>query len=306
MKRNCLYTLLCCLLCLWVLPAAAQETDLPAVYITCEADAVLTTENAVPAQVTLAYPEGETTFAAALRLNDPASDAAEGSLPQKSLRIDGEEYRFILYNDGNDAIGTKLMNAVCCRLIGQSPVASPVRAQEPVNVYLNGEYWGLYTKREMIEDAVARFENLPDTTQLSVAKFDGQPVLGDASGVAALYGKSQTLDLSLAEGQHTLSELLDTDSFLDWMAVNTYLGNANLHGELYLYRVGEGPWKCATGDFAHALAGASDNSIARLVKNENTRFSWGKAAELADRMLQQPVYRDGFLARMGALYQALS
>lgn len=304
MKKQYLTTLLCCLLCLCALPAAAQEADLPAVYIAYEPNTVLTTDNAVPAQVTLVSPEGETTFSADLRLVKPVSDAAEDSLPQKSLRIDGEEYRFILHNDGGDAIGTKLMSAVCCRLIGQGPVASPVRTQEPVIVYLNGEYWGLYNKREMIEDAIAHFENLPDTAQLSVARFNGQPVWGDASGVAALYGKSQTLDLSLAEARQTLNGLLDTDSFLNWMAVNTYLGNANLHGELYLYRVGDGPWKFATGDFAYAFYSASDNSIARLVKQENTRFSWGKAAELADRMLQQPEYQGAFLAKLGALYQA--
>ena len=118
---------------------------MPAIRITYAADVELSQEEAVEAQVVLEDAGEETSLEAQLRLHDSTLDVVETALPQKSLRVDGGEIRFILYNDGNDAIYTKIISAMCGNLIAQGPVAVPVRAQEPVEVYLNGEYWGLYT-----------------------------------------------------------------------------------------------------------------------------------------------------------------
>ncbi len=305
MKKICLLLVACCLFSLCALPAMAQEHGLPVIRITFDADTPLSAETAVDAQVTLVQTGQETVFGARLRLNDGTADAVELALPQKSLCIDGEGIRFLLFNDGGDALNTKITSAVCCNLIGQSAITTPVRAQEPVEVYLNGEYWGLYTKREMLEDAVVRFENLNDAAHLNIARANQKAVCGDASGLAELFQRVQSLDLLFEEDRQTLSGLLDTDSFLNCIAVNTYFGNTNLYGELYFYQNGSGPWKCITGDFAYAFYSAADHSVGRLIIEKGKQNYWGKAAELADRLLRVPVYRDAFLHRLGALYQSL-
>ena len=300
MKRIGLLAALCCLLCLCALPGLAQEEALPVIRITCAPDAALTQEEAVAAQVTLISAGTETGFDAQLRLNDATLDAVECALPQKSLRVEGDGQRFILYNDGNDALYTKLISAVCCKLIAQGPIAVPVRAQEPVAVYLNGEYWGLYTKREVIEDAIARFEGLESAAGLNVVGANRQALCGDAAGLAEAFHRIRALDLSREEDRQTLGELLDTESLLNWMAVNAYLGVSNLYQEIVFYQADEGPWRCAAGDFAYALFTARDDSVARL-KN----ISLGDTAMLTARLLEAPEYREAFLTRLGALYQAL-
>ncbi len=82
-----------CLLCLLVMPALAQEEVLPVVRITYAADAVLSQEEDVEAQVTLVYAGQETALNARLRLNDATLDIVEATLPQKSLRIDSDDVR---------------------------------------------------------------------------------------------------------------------------------------------------------------------------------------------------------------------
>lgn len=303
MKKVGLLILLCCTLCLCALPALAQE--LPVIQITYAPDAPLSREEAVEARVTLVHAGRETAFDAGLRLQDETLDAVEKALPQQSLRIDGGDTRFILYNDGSDALYTKVMSAVCGSLIAQGPIAVPVPAQEPVEVYLNGEYWGLYTRREVIEDTIARFEGIGQTDALHVATANLHAIVGDAAGLQEAFRQIESLDLSHEEERQTLSALLDTESFLNWMAVNAYFGNANLFGEIFYYQPGEGPWKCAAGDFAFALSFASDNTIGRLAVQDGAQPSWGETAKLAGRLLQEPVYREAFLAKLGALYQAL-
>lgn len=303
MKKFGLFALL---VCLFILPALAQEQSLPVIRITYAADASLSQEEAVGAQVTVTRSGQETSFDAQLRLHGTAFDMTEAALPQKSLRVDSDNARFILYNDGGDALYTKVISAVCGSLTAQGPVAVPVRAQEPVEVYLNGEYWGLYTQREVIEDAIARFEGLDDAAALNVADARRQAVCGDASGLTEAFQRIKALDLSREEDRQTLSELMDTESFLNWMAVNLYFGTADLYGEIFFYQLGEGPWKCAAGDFAYALFTASDNSIARVAQQDEAQPPKSVTAILAGRMLREPVYRDALLTKLGALYQALT
>lgn len=305
MNKTKLFVLLGCLISLLALPGMAEEASLPAICITYAADAELSQEEAVEAQVVLADAGEETSLEAQLRLHDSTLDVVETALPQKSLRVDGGETRFILYNDGNDAIYTKIISAVCGNLIAQGPVAVPVRAQEPVEVYLNGEYWGLYTRREVIEDAIVRFEGLADTAGLKVADVNRKAVCGDVTGLTEAFQSIKELDLSLEEDRQTLEELLDTESFLNWLAVNAYFGTADLYGEIYFYQIDEGPWKCAAGDFAYALITASDNSLGRVANQDEAQPSLGETARLAGKMLKVSEYRDAFLTKLGALYQAL-
>lgn len=305
MKKIKWFVLLGCLISLLALPGMAEEASLPAIRITYAADAELSQEEAVEAQVVLADAGEETSLEAQLRLHDSTLDVVETTLPQKSLRVDGGETRFILYNDGNDAIYTKIISAVCGNLIAQSPVAVPVRAQEPMEVYLNGEYWGLYTRREVIEDAIVRFEGLADTAGLKVADANRKAVCGDVTGLTEAFRSIKELDLSLEEDRQTLEELLDTESFLNWLAVNAYFGTADLYGEIYFYQIGEGPWKCAAGDFAYAMITASDNSLGRVANQDEAQPSLSETAILAGKMLKVSEYRDAFLTKLGALYQAL-
>ena len=194
---------------------------------------------------------------------------------------------------------------MCGNLIAQGPVAVPVRAQEPVEVYLNGEYWGLYTRRAVIEDAIARFEGLADTAGLKVADANRKAVCGDVTDLTEAFQSIKELDLSLEEDQQTLEELLDTESFLNWLAVNAYFGTADLYGEIYFYQINEGPWKCAAGDFAYAMITASDNSLGRVANQDEAQPSLSETAILAGKMLKVSEYRDAFLTKLGALYQAL-
>ncbi len=302
MKKLGLLFALCMLACLLAVPAMAEAQGLPVIHITYAPDAVLSQEEPVEAQITLTQDGQENTFAAALRLNDESLDFCEQLLPQKSLRIDGEDTRFILYNDGNDAIYTKIISSVCRSLIAQSSLGVAYPAQEPVEVYLNGEYWGLYTKREVTEDAIARFEGLNGLAALNVRNVNKDPICGDVSGVTEALKRIKELDLSREEDVQTLIALLDADSFLNWLAVNAYFGTGNLYTEVVFYQIGDGPVKCAMGDFAYALLYSNENPFASL---NNPPSYEADALVLARKLLAQPVYRAAFLIKLGTLYQEL-
>lgn len=291
-------------LLLCVQPVLAQEETLTQVRITYAADAVLSEEEGIAAQVVLVQDGQETELDAQLYLSAGTNDMVEALLPQQNLRVDGGEASFTLYNHGGDARYTKVRNALCSALIAQTPVTVPVRSQEPAEVYINGEYWGLYTRYETIEAAITRFEGLDSTERLKIADANGNALFGEVSGLQEVLQRIDTLDLSAEADQQILSGLLDTESFLNWLAVNAYFGNANLFGDLYFYQVGDSAWKCAAGDFAYAFQSASDNTIARLVKQASDP-NRGTNAALSAKLLGETRYREVFLTKLGAIYQAL-
>ena len=254
MNKWSFFAVFCCILLLCALPAMAQEEQaLPVITITYAAGAPLSHEEAVDAQVTIARDGKEHAFPARLRLNAAAMDSEERELPQRSLYIEGADMRFVLYNDGGDALRTKLLSTVCSGLVAQCPVAVPVRTQEPVEVYVNGDYRGLYSRREDIADAIARFEGLDSAAALNVADVNKKAFCGDPAGIANALQQLKGLNLSLEADRQTLSTLLDTESFLNWAAVNAFFGNLNMKSDVIFYQVGNGPIKCAMGDFAYAL-----------------------------------------------------
>lgn len=301
MNKWSFFAILCCILLLCALPAMAQEEQaLPVITITYASDASLSQEAAVDAQITVAEGGQESSFQAKLRLNKTALDLVEKDLPQQSLYIEGAETRFVLYNDGGDALRTKLLSTACSGLVAQCPVAVPVRTQEPVEVYVNGDYRGLYSRREDIADAIARFEGLDSAATLNVTDVNKKAFCGDASGIANALQQLKGLNLSLEADRQTLSTLLDTESFLNWAAVNAFFGNLNMNNDVIFYQVGNGPIKCAMGDFAYALMFAAHNPYASL----NT-ITTDVAIIIESMLLNQPEYREAFLTKLGALYQAL-
>ena len=218
MRQYSFLVILFCVFVLFAFPSLAQEVALPVLSIDYAADAVLSRDNAVEAQITLVQGGRETSFSGTLRLNDRSRDMTEELLPQQSLRIDSDEASFILYNDGVDAIFTKVIPAVCRSLIASGPLPVAVQAQEPVEVYLNGEYWGLYAKQETMEDAIVRFEGLADASTLRVSNDDD--ILKETMKQVA------KLDLAKAEDRAALEKLIDTDNMLNWLAVDVYLSKA--------------------------------------------------------------------------------
>ena len=211
MNKWSFFAVFCCILLLCALPAAAQaEQALPVITITYAAGAPLSHEEAVDAQVTIARDGQEHAFPARLRLNAAAMDSEERELPQRSLYIEGADMRFVLYNDGGDALRTKLLSTVCSGLVAQCPVAVPVRTQEPVEVYVNGDYRGLYSRREDIADAIARFEGLDSAATLNVADVNTDAFCGDASGIAnalqQLKGKARLAGGNVAALLHRLCD----------------------------------------------------------------------------------------------------
>lgn len=136
----------------------------------------------------------------------------------------------------------------------------------PCQVFLNGEYWGMYYLMEKYSaEWIGNIYHLdPENILLIKATRevqDGKPE--DISRFRELRDYL-TLDMSDPEIYERLLEQMDMQSFIDWMCINIYIGNTDskpLGGNVFTWqttapdgsRYGDGKWRWMLYDLDSSL-----------------------------------------------------
>jgi hypothetical protein len=97
----------------------------------------------------------------------------------------------------------------------------------PTTLYINGEYWGILDMTERIDERYfkSHFNINPDSLGYSVSAYNTK-----MGGSPEYYGVFQFLkqnNLSIQKNYDRISELIDIDNFIDYMIIETYLGNVD-------------------------------------------------------------------------------
>ena len=252
-------------------------------------------------------------------------DSYSVDMPQKSFQIEALDGAFefrifddrsaeaypslLLRNSGNDCLFTRVADGVQHRLIEKyTDMHLLTLAWRPVQVYLNGEYWGIYNIRESMDaHTICRYEQIPDNLadSITILQISGSAIQGNPSEYKTLLIKIK--DSNPGENPEDLEYLeqeIDIDSFLDWLVVEMFFGNSDI-GTGRIYKVPGGKWKCLVQDLDYGLYQSDFNSVQSYLKPEgmgqkkidNTIFR---------KILEVEKYGDLFLAKLGKLYQTLT
>lgn len=246
-------------------------------------------------------------------------------MPQKSFQIDALDGAFesrifddrsadsypslLLRNSGNDCLFTRVADGVQQRLIEKNTDTHLLTlAWRPVEVYLNGEYWGIYNIRESLDaHTICRYEQIPDdmADSITILQVGGRAEHGNASEYKAMQIKIK--NSNPAENPDDLMYLeqeIDIDSFLDWLAVEMFFGNSDI-GTGRIYKVPGGKWKCLIQDLDYGLFQSDYNAVSSYLKAE------GMGAQKIDNIIFRKIleidqYKKMFLTKLGKLYKALT
>ena len=238
-------------------------------------------DNGVKVDGELVYQSGEgaVLFRDSVRLGLAGDFSLD--MPQKSFLIDAKDGSFdfplfddreassyptlLLRNSGNDSMFTRIQDGVQHRLIEKHTDAKLLtQAWRPVQVYLNGEYWGMYNMRESIDaHTICRYEQIPDeqADAVSLLAINGRAIQGDAKPYKELLSKLKESDpANNPEDLAYLEQEVDIDSFLDWLTVEMYFGNSDI-GTGKVYRIPEGKWKCLISEQRKSTTSFSGRSF---------------------------------------------
>jgi len=122
--------------------------------------------------------------------------------------------------------GCHLRDAYAHTLALRSHLDLDVRTYEPLILYINGQYWGIYDLREKVDEAdYTNYYYNQDFKDIDVLKYWGWLILQYGSDTAwnNLYYYMQTHDLSIMANYNHVKDRLDFNSMIDNMVANTYM-----------------------------------------------------------------------------------
>lgn len=100
-------------------------------------------------------------------------------------------------------------------------------AVREVVVFINGEYWGIYTMEEAPDERYLESHYNADLEQLSMLKFWGVPYYGDPTEWRAISQWFNTADLSQPEDWAYAIEHIDVSNFVDYVLFETFAANVD-------------------------------------------------------------------------------
>ena len=272
--------------------------------------------------------QGSLLFTDDISLQLDPEDMYAMDMPQKSLLVKALDGAFdyplfddrtaaayptiLLRNGGSDSMWTRVLDEMQHRLIDRHTDAHLLtQAWKPVNVYLNGEYWGIYNMRENVDAyTVCRYEQIPDqqADDVAILYISGGPVQTSGEMKNAFTGmRSRIKNSDPAHNPEDLAYLeqeVDIDSFLDWLTVEMYFGNSDI-GNGMVYRVPGGKWKCLIQDLDYGLFNSSFNSVESFLKEKGM----GEVAidnSIFLKILEVDKYRELFFTKLGSLFHSLT
>lgn len=194
---------------------------------------------------------------------------------------------------------------------------------QPVALYLNAEYWGIYFMRERIdEDFLIRHVGPGEYDLLDVQPGKPRVILGDRKAWNELVEFFETNDFSDTTVFARASELIDIENFTDYWLFNIYAANRDWpHHNMYMFRRRDSHddrWRWISWDadatFDFLGKGLTHDTLAWSTRrNIRHDLRWNNEAGLRDttelvqstlfarKLLENTAYKERFALRIQSL-----
>lgn len=210
----------------------------------------------------------------------------------------------ILRNGGNDGAYTRLVDALCSKMVDWTDSEIMHMASTPVIVYVNGEYWGHYDIRERFNtDAVAAYEGLPDPDAVDFIKGDNNVLNGSYKNYGELINYVKEHDLNDLECLRTVLDWIDVDNYFDFMIFEMFFGNTDtLNIKFYRPNTPGAKWKWILFDLDWGYFDRKKDGCYIWLKPQGAGEKRAQNV-LIRKLLEVPEMQDKFLRRYGEIFQ---
>lgn len=140
----------------------------------------------------------------------------------KEKNIDAFE-ALILRNSGNDNRSSMIRDALMSRLVKEMNI--DYQAYEPVVVYLNGKYWGIYNLREKINEHFTSDNHGADPDNIDMLESLDNIKYGSKENIEDVLEFIRDNPMKDDENYRKVSEKIDIDEFINYMLAQFYSAN---------------------------------------------------------------------------------
>ena len=215
--------------------------------------------------------------------------------------------KLTLSSGGNDWWQTKMTNSVISDAVADTNIDT--MATKPCILFLNGEFWGMYFLSEKQEDE--HFETHYDIKAENISVVKNGSTEGSQQVVNEyknLINKLLVADASDPEVYKQFSEVIDFDSLIDYIAVETYIINTdwskeNGNNNWMMWRsntidpsnpYADGRWRFALFDVD---AGAKKDVKMDLLPSMNNQPRWTSFSTIFYKLCENQEFKDKFYKR---------
>lgn len=214
--------------------------------------------------------------------------------PEKDLH---KYQSIVLRNSGQDNGNTKIRDVLITQLMKDTKI--DYQAYRPVVMYLNGEYWGLYTLRESTDRHFLSFNNgLPNPDNLDIIEGNNRVHQGDFSNFKSLLEYINNHDLSIDENYEHVKTLINVDNFIDYQIAVIYAANTdNGNIKFWRERTPSSKWHWILFDFDMAFRRVDHDTVSHVFNPAGTGTGNWFSTTIQMGLLQNDEFRNEFLTR---------
>ncbi len=187
--------------------------------------------------------------------------ASEFKYPFFSEREYDEFQSLVLRNSGNDWQQSGYRDVFMTSLVADLDIER--QAAVPVEVYLNGDYWGIYNLREKTNEHMVASQAGIDKDDLDLLEINGTPVHGISDQYWELINYVNDHTLSSDTDFEYIRERVDIDNFIEYYFAQIYFDNQDWPGNNIKYWKSREPggrwrWVLYDTDFGFGIWGPSN------------------------------------------------
>jgi hypothetical protein len=211
---------------------------------------------------------------------------------------------FVLRNSGSEWNILQFRDAYLERAM--KPTYCGYLAAQPVNVFINGSYWGVYELTEnhdqhFIENNYGYKENEVDYL-LEGGSIETK--LGSSADFMSMVNYATGTNANSTAYYDKINSMLDLQNFTDYMCAETFYDNEDWMGDwtnnIKMWRPGGGKWRYILYDLDMTVGygGSTSTNTLRTARDPNSQ---NYTSDLFDAILENPTYENYFINRYADL-----
>jgi len=203
----------------------------------------------------------------------------------------------VLRASGQDNDMAHIRDAFCSEVI-EGQMDLDYMDYQPVVVYLNGEYWGLYDLREKICESYVANRTGCEEDQIDMIKGNDHIMSGSYDDYEALLKFVNSHDLSKAENYAYVESQVDVKEFINYWIAETFFVNTDT-GNIKFYQVKDGnsKWRWVMFDYDWALFSSThwQNYLEEIVNPSGHGVGRAFETDLMRGLMKNANFRQIFL-----------
>ncbi|MFT7612113.1 MAG: hypothetical protein ACI9J3_001062 [Parvicellaceae bacterium] len=213
-----------------------------------------------------------------------------------------EHKQFVLRVSGNDYRGTRFkdcLNAYLVRDLGLDYMA-----YQPVQLFINGNYWGLYNLREKVNKHYLCYNRNADMDSSSIIMGRWVRQHGTAKDYMRMYRYFEKLDTIDNKAYRKAKEMLDIRNYINFRTSQIFLNNSDSRGNIRYWNTkdGDGKFRMIFYDTDHSYGSYDRKYLQGCLSTFKTNWYNPKWSTMyLTKLMQHPEFKADFINQFAHL-----